>query len=186
MPSRRTSRYRKQSIRWSLTIPTACMWPYITVDPTKLNPRRFRSRLNASDSRVVGGDLTHGFPTILSRATVDELPAICVEAAKLPLHRQKRSSVLDRGGDLQAVPDDPGIGGQLVDPNRGVPRDLLRIEVAERATVALALVEDDRPTESRLCGFQNQELEMCAIVMRRHPPFAIVILAHQHLIDVDP
>src|SRR6266849_3579035 len=103
MPSRRTSRYRKQSMRWSLTIPTACMWPYITVDPS-----------------------------------------------------------------------------------RGVPRDLLRIEVAERATVALALVEDDRPTESRLRGFQNQELEMCAIVVRRHTPFAIVILAHQHLIDVDP
>ena len=40
-------------MRWSLTIPTACMWPYITVDPTKLNPRRFRSRLKASDSRVV-------------------------------------------------------------------------------------------------------------------------------------
>ena len=81
-----------------------------------------------------GGDLTDGFPTILSRATVDELPAIRVEAAKLPLHRQKRSSVLDRGGDLQAVPDNPGIGGQLVDPSRGVPRDLVRIEVAERAT----------------------------------------------------
>jgi len=29
------------------------MWPSITVDPTKLNPRRFRSRLNAPDSRVV-------------------------------------------------------------------------------------------------------------------------------------
>jgi hypothetical protein len=27
MPSRRMSRYRKQSMRWSLTIPTACMWP---------------------------------------------------------------------------------------------------------------------------------------------------------------
>src|SRR5882762_1832723 len=88
-----------------------------------------------------GGDLTHGFPTILSRATVDELPAIRVEAAVLPLHRQKRSSVLDRGRDLQAVPDDPGIGGQLVDPSRGVPRDLVRIEAAECAAVALALVE---------------------------------------------
>src|SRR5258708_2064291 len=111
-----------------------------------------------------GGDLTHGFPTILSRATVDELQAIRVEAPVLPLHRQKRSSVLDRGGDLQAVPDDPGIGGQLVDPSRGVPRDLLRIEVAERATVPLALVKDDRPTESRLRAFQHQEPEVSAFV----------------------
>src|SRR5713226_7927841 len=55
-----------------------------------------------------GGDLTHGFPTILSRPTVDELPAVRVEAAVLLLQRQKRSSILHRGGDLQAVPDDPG------------------------------------------------------------------------------
>src|SRR5258708_39549789 len=92
-----------------------------------------------------------------------------------------QQSVLDRGGDLQAVPDDPGIGGERVDPSRGGSRDLLRLEVAERATVALALVEDDRPTESRLRGFQNQELEMCAIVVRRHTPFAIVVLASQRL-----
>src|SRR5260370_40158520 len=97
----------------------------------------------------------HGFPTILSRPTADELPAVRVEAAVLLLHRQKRSSVLHRGGDLQAVPHDPGIGRQLVDPSRVVSRDLLWIELAERATVALALVEDDRQTESRLRGFQN-------------------------------
>jgi len=90
-----------------------------------------------------GGDLTHRLPTILSGPTVDELPAIRVEAAVLLLHRQKRSSVLHRGGDFQAVPDDPGIGAQLADPSRGVPCDLLRIEVAERAPIALALVEDD-------------------------------------------
>src|SRR6267143_764026 len=63
-----------------------------------------------------GGNLTHGFPTILSWPTVDELPAVRVEAAVLLLYRQKRSSVLPRGADLQAVPDDPEIGGQLVDP----------------------------------------------------------------------
>src|SRR6267142_6188438 len=87
-----------------------------------------------------GGDLTHGFPTILSRPAVDELPAIRVEAAVLVLHRQKRSSVLDRGGDLQPVPDDSGISGQPVDSSRGVSRDLLGIEAAECATVALTLL----------------------------------------------
>src|SRR5713101_7787160 len=103
-----------------------------------------------------GGNLAHGFPSMLSWAAVDELPAIRVEAAMFFPHGQKPSGVLHRSGDLRAVPDDPGIGGQLVDPSRGVPRDLVWIEVAERATVALALVEDDRPTESRLRGFQNQ------------------------------
>src|SRR5580704_17516006 len=90
-----------------------------------------------------GGNLAHGFPSILSRPTVNELPAILVEAAVLFLHRQKRSCVLHRGGDLHAVPDDPGIGGELVDPTRGVSRDLLWIEVAECTTVALALDEHD-------------------------------------------
>src|SRR5580693_5435364 len=69
--------------------------------------------------------------------------SIRVEAALLLLHRQKRSSVRHRGGDLQAVPDNPGIGGQFGDSSRGVSRDLLGIEVAECATVALALVEHD-------------------------------------------
>src|ERR1700745_3511835 len=102
-----------------------------------------------------GRDLTHRFPSILSWAAVDELPAIRVEAAVFLPHGQKRTRVLHRGGDLRAVPDDPGIGGERVNPGRGVSRDLLWIEVAERATVAVALVEDDRPAESRLRRFQN-------------------------------
>src|SRR5713101_2886828 len=57
-----------------------------------------------------GGNLAHGSPSILSRAAVDELPAIRVEAAVFFPHFQKRSGVLHRSGDLRAVPDDPGIG----------------------------------------------------------------------------
>src|SRR5260221_13507182 len=135
--------------------PASVNGPEDQVEPKEAEPPPLQIAAERVGLARRGGDLTHGFPTILSRATVDELPAIRVEAAKLPLHRQKRSSVLDGGGDLQAVPDNPGIGGQLVDPSRGVPRDLLRIEVGERAPVALALVEDDRPTEPRLRGFQN-------------------------------
>src|SRR5689334_19131577 len=133
-----------------------------------------------------GGNLADGLPSILAGAAVDELPAIRVEAAVFFPHCQKRPGVLHRRSDLRAVPDDPGIGGELVDPRCGVSRNLLWIEVAERATVAIALVEDDRPTESRLRGLKYQELEMRAIVVSRHTPFAIVILAHQHMIDVDP
>src|SRR5258708_6951837 len=133
-----------------------------------------------------GGNPADAFPWILSRPAVDESPAIRVEAAVFFLHRQKRTCVPHRSGDLHAVPDDPGIGGELVDPGRGVSRDLLWIELAERATVAVALVEHDRPAESRLRGFHNQELYMRAVVVRRHTPFAIVILAHQDMIDVDP
>src|SRR6266576_6227202 len=89
------------------------------------------------------GNLAHGFPSTLSRPAVDESPAISVEAPVFFLHRQKRSRVLYRRGDLRAIPDDPWIGGQLFDPGFGVSSHLLGIEVAERATVAVALVEHD-------------------------------------------
>ena len=68
----------------------------------------------------------------------------------------------------------------------GVSRHLLRIELAECAAVALALLEHDRPAESRLRGFENEEFEMCAVIVGRHTPFPIVILAHQRIVDVDP
>src|ERR1700755_1524545 len=121
------------------------------------------------------GNLARGFPSILSRAAVDELPAIRIEAAVLFLHGQKRSGILHRSGDLRAVPNNPGIVNELVDPSRGVSRDLVWIEVAERAPIAAALVEDHPPMESSLRALQNQELEMRAIVVRRHTPFTIVI-----------
>src|SRR5712671_4102098 len=72
-----------------------------------------------------GGNLAHGFPSILSRPTADELPAIRVEAAEFFPHRQKHSCVRHRSGNLHAVSNDPRIGGELVDPSRGVSRDLL-------------------------------------------------------------
>src|SRR5437870_13204526 len=54
------------------------------------------------------GNLTHGFPSTLSRPAVDESPVISVEAPVFFLHRQKRSRVLHRRGDLRAIPDDRG------------------------------------------------------------------------------
>src|SRR4030095_7033126 len=68
----------------------------------------------------------------------------------------------------------------------GVTRDLLRIEPVEGAAVALAFIEHRRPAESRLRGFENEKLEMCAVIVGRHTPFPIVILAQQLMIDVDP
>jgi hypothetical protein len=67
------------------------------------------------------------------------------------------------------------------DYRRRVSRELLWIEVAERATVALALVEHGRPVECRLrppeSGTRNAGDRRAPA-----PPFAIV---HQHPMDVD-
>src|SRR4029453_3444879 len=68
----------------------------------------------------------------------------------------------------------------------GIARDFLWIEVAERTTVAVALPEHDRPAESRLCGFEQQKLEVLAVVVHGKAPFAIVILEHQRIGPVHP
>src|SRR4029077_13407147 len=68
----------------------------------------------------------------------------------------------------------------------GVSGHLLRIELAERAAVDLALAEHDRPTEPRLRVFEDEEVEVPAVIVGRHTPFPIVIVAHQLMLDVDP
>ena len=49
-----------------------------------------------------------------------------------------------------------------------------------------AFIEHDRPAESRLRGFENEKLEMSAVVVGRHTPFLIVIIAQQLIVGVDP
>ena len=54
-------------------------------------------------------------------------------------------------------------------------RDALGVEAGERFAVALALVEDRRPGQSGLCTFEDQELELRAVVPRGHAPLGVVI-----------
>src|SRR5206468_6223778 len=49
---RATSRYRKQVVTWSLTMPTACMPARQMVGPTNRHPRRSRPLLTAFESGV--------------------------------------------------------------------------------------------------------------------------------------
>src|SRR6267142_6808065 len=123
------------------------------------------------------GNLAQRAPAILPWPAIDKLPAIRVEASEFYLHDKKRLGVPHRGRDLHPVPDDPRIGRQLVDSRVGISRDLIRIKPAECAAVALALIEHDRPAESRLRSFENEKLEMSAVIVSRHTPFPIVIFA---------
>src|SRR5438045_6067638 len=60
------------------------------------------------------------------------------------------------------------------------------IELAERASIPFPLLDHDRPAEPGLRRFEHEELEVLAIVMDRHTPFAIVILQHQRTVAADP
>jgi hypothetical protein len=121
-------------------------------------------------------------PAIHSRLAADELPAVGVEAAELVPHGEERAGVFHRGLDLLAITDDRRVDEQLVDPLRVVSRHLLRIEVAERAAIPLALAEHDRPAQSGLGRFEHEEFEVLPIVVCRNAPLAVVVFDHQRIL----
>src|SRR6185369_4823298 len=104
-------------------------------------------------------------PLILAWPAIHKSPAVRVEASEFFLHDQKRPSVPHSGCDLDPVPDDSLIASQFVDSRLGVSRDLRRIKLTECVTVALSLGEHDRPAESRLRAFEDEEFEVSAIVV---------------------
>src|SRR5690606_25630127 len=50
-----------------------------------------------------------------------------------------------------------------------------RIEVRERAPIVLALAQDGPPAQAGLRAFEDQELEVPAVVAHGHAPFCVVI-----------
>ena len=110
--------------------------------------------------------------------SIDEAPAVGIEASELLLDGEKLARIAHRCRDLQPISNDRRVLRQCLNPLVGVARNLLRIEAAESATVAFALLEHDRPAQPRLRRFEHQKLEMLAIIVNGHAPFAIVILEH--------
>jgi len=68
----------------------------------------------------------------------------------------------------------------------GEARDLRGIESGERASVALALVEDRRPREPRLGALEREHLEQPRVVVDRHAPFLVVVREVEGLVDWHP
>ena len=135
-----------------------------------MKPRFFRSRLIASDSGVVAGTsfIDRG------RLTFGAPPTNCqmygVEATEFLLDVEKGARVLHGAIDLQAVADDARDRGAARGVlRRVVPRDLLRIELAERPPVGRPLAQDRDPAEAGLRAFENQHLEEMAVVVHGTP-----------------
>ena len=99
--------------------------------------------------------------------------------AKLPccvLEFEKRRGIADRRFDLEPVADDAGIVHQARDVALAEARDAFGIEAGERLAIAFALVENRRPRQAGLRALENQELELRAVVPRRHAPLLVVVV----------
>src|SRR5690606_31526591 len=114
-------------------------------------------------------------PAVHDRLAADEAPDVSIEAAELLLHGEEAAGVRDRGLDLLPVADDAGIGEQPLDRAAVEARDARRVEIGERAPVAVALAENRPPREARLRGFEHEELEVLPVVVHRDAPLLVVV-----------
>jgi len=111
------------------------------------------------------------------RRAVAEGREVIPERSGLVTHRAEAARVPDRRPDLRGIPHDAGVGQQAALGRGAEPRDPIRIEAGERATVALALPEDRRPGEPGLRGLEHEEFEERPVVLRGAAPLAVVIAA---------
>src|SRR6185369_659556 len=104
-----------------------------------------------------------------------KLPEVTIEAAKLFRGSQERLCILNGSRNFQAIANDAGVLQQLLTFALVVTRYLCRIKAAERCAIALAFVENDLPTQTRLSAFENEKLKELAIIVNRHTPFLVMI-----------
>jgi hypothetical protein len=131
-------------------------------------------------------DLPHRLPAILPGAASDESPAVRVEASEFFLDCEKRLCVTHRSLDLHAVSNDRRVGHELLNAFVGEPRHSGRIEIFEGAAITLPFSENDRPAQPRLRPFEQEELEVLAVVVDRDAPFRVVVAEHQRIGSARP
>src|ERR1700704_553214 len=95
-------------------------------------------------------DLCRSFPAIEFGLPADEPPAVGIKVAELFPNLEKRAGVAHRGFDLHAITDDLRISDKGLDSFAGIMRDLLGIEFVERVSIAIALLQYERPVQSGL------------------------------------
>ena len=114
-------------------------------------------------------------PPVDDRRSVDEPPEVVSEAAELVLQLEDTRGVIERGLDLEPVPDDARVGEQSLAVIGSEPCDDGGVEAGERGPVALALVQDRRPGEPGLRTLERQKLEQVAVVVRGNTPLLVVV-----------
>src|SRR5687768_7331982 len=122
-----------------------------------------------------GRNLPERTPATHERRSANEVPDIGVEAAELLLNGKEGLRISNSAFDLEAVANNPRVPQQPLHSRRREPRNLRRIEVQERITITLALLQNGLPAEAGLRSFQGQELEQNPVIVDRHAPLGVVI-----------
>ena len=104
-----------------------------------------------------------------------EAPEVGVQTPESLPHLERRLGVGDGGFDFEAIADDARIGEKRSDLPPIVAGNLLGIEPIHGLAVVLALLQDGLPAQPRLRPLQNQELEEPPVIVKRDPPFPIVV-----------
>src|ERR1700752_41783 len=89
------------------------------------------------------GNLSHDLPPVKLCLSVNETPAIGVEASKLFLDFEEGACVPHGSLDLHAVANDFRIQCKLLDSLRGESRHLLGIKPSESAPIPFPLLQHD-------------------------------------------
>src|SRR4029077_1237909 len=138
MPSRHSSLRGRSSLPILLDLPiTETIDEMIVYHSDRLHVGIYDCRTNETESAKlkvfaerIGFDrsrrnLSHDLPPVKLWLSVNETPAIGVEAPKLILDFEKRACVAHGGLDLHAVANDLRIQKELPDSSRRKSRDLL-------------------------------------------------------------
>lgn len=142
--------------------------------PQKLKPRCLRALDIAADSAVSVGTSAELAKRFKNRTATDEGPQPGRKAFTV-LDLEKSLRAPDRGRNLAAMANDPGIG-QCAGDSRLVPAgDALGIETLELVAKGLALAQDRDPGKPGLKAVEDQLFPQRAGITFRHPPLAVVI-----------
>src|SRR5882672_10977402 len=97
-------------------------------------------------------NLPRSLPVVELGPPADKTPTVGVKIPGLFLDGEKCACVAHGSFDLHPVANDLRVGGKTLDSSLGVARDLRRIEVVERAAIAFASFQHERPAQAGLCS----------------------------------
>lgn len=110
---------------------------------------------------------------------------VIVKTAVFLLHFDEKARIGDGRFYFQPIADNAVALRKTLHIGVGHGGHGLDVEIAERAAIALAFLQNGEPAETGLRALQNEEFKECAVVGDRPPPLRVVI-AHISFVGAAP